>query len=93
MLFRSQGRQGARAWTTEEEAEAALKRLKVKAALMYKRKLISPTDAEKLLKGDVKWDKLQKYITRAEGKPSVALASDKRPALVIEPTADDFDVV
>jgi len=88
-----QGRQGARAWTAEEEAEAALKRLKVKAALMYKKKLISPTDAEKLLKGDVKWDKLQKYITRAEGKPSVALASDKRPALVIEPTADDFDVV
>jgi len=88
-----QGRQGARAWTAEEEAEAALKGLKVKAALMYKRKLISPTDAEKLLKGDVKWDKLQKYITRAEGRPSVAPASDKRPALVIEPTADDFDVV
>lgn len=88
-----QGRQGARAWTAEEEAEAALKKLKVKADLMYKKELISPTDAEKLLKGDVKWEKLQAYITRSEGKPSVAPASDKRPALIIEPTADDFDVV
>lgn len=88
-----QGRMGARAWVHEEAAEAAMKKLKVKADMMYKKKLISPTDAEKLLKGDEKWGKLQVFITRSEGKPSVAPASDKRPALVIEPTADDFEVV
>ena len=30
-------------------------------------------------------------ITQSNGKPSVAPASDKRPALVVKPVADDFD--
>lgn len=39
------------------------------------------------------WVKLKEYITQSDGKPSVAPESDKRPALVITPTEDDFDVV
>jgi hypothetical protein len=39
------------------------------------------------------WAKLQTLITRSPGKPSVADASDKRPALEIKPVADDFEVV
>lgn len=39
------------------------------------------------------WAKLKTLITRSPGKPSVADASDKRPALEIKPVADDFEVV
>jgi hypothetical protein len=78
-----EGRQGARSWIDEEQAEAAMKAMRLKSDEMYDRKVISPTSAEKLL-GEVnkrKWAKLQPLITRSDGKPSVAPASDKRPAL------------
>ena len=78
-----EGRQGARGWTDEAEAEAALKAMRLKVDQMYDFKLISPTTAEKVLKeaNPRKWNKLQPLIGRSEGKPSVAPASDKRPAL------------
>lgn len=78
-----QGRQGARAWTDEAEAEAAMKAMRLKSDEMYDRKVISPTSAEKLLADSSKrkWAKLQPLIARSDGKPSVAPASDKRPAL------------
>lgn len=78
-----EGRQGARSWTSEEEAEAALKAMRLKVDQMYDFKLISPTTAEKVLKeaNPRKWTKLQSLIGRSDGKPSVAPASDKRPAL------------
>jgi len=78
-----EGRQGARSWTSEEEAEAALKAMRLKVDQMYDFKLISPTTAEKVLKeaNPRKWIKLQPLIGRSDGKPSVAPASDKRPAL------------
>lgn len=40
--------------------------------------------------GIKQWAKLQPLITRSEGKASVAPLDDKRPALVLTPTADDF---
>jgi hypothetical protein len=78
-----EGRQGARSWTSEEEAEATLKAMRLKVDQMYDFKLISPTTAEKVLKeaNPRKWTKLQPLIGRSDGKPSVAPASDKRPAL------------
>ena len=78
-----EGRQGARSWTNEAEAEATLKAMRLKVDQMYDFKLISPTTAEKLLSetNKRKWAKLQPLITRSDGKPSVAPASDKRPAL------------
>lgn len=86
------GRQGARSWTDEAEAEKALKSMRLKQDEMYSFKLISPTTAEKVLKDTPKrWNKLQALITRSDGKPSVAPVSDKREALVIEPVADAFD--
>lgn len=90
-----QGRKGARDWEDKSEAEKTLKSMRLKEAEMYDFKLISPTTAEKLAKagtiGVKQWPKLQKMITQAEGKPSVAPASDKRPALVVAAVADDFD--
>lgn len=89
-----EGRQGARSWTSEEEAEAALKAMRLKVDQMYDFKLISPTTAEKLLSesNKRKWAKLQPLIGRSDGKPSVAPASDKRPALSMA-IAEQFDVL
>lgn len=90
-----EGRAGARAWSDAEEAEKLLKSFRLKEAQMYDFKLISPTTAEKLLKeaSPKRWAKAQSLISRSEGKPSVAPVTDKRPALVIKPVSDDFDVV
>jgi Protein of unknown function (DUF2800) len=87
-----EGKLGNRQWTSQDEAEAALKSMRLKQDEMYERKLISPTAAEKVLKQNpAKWEKLQKLITRNPGKPSVAPAADKRPALAVHTaTADDF---
>lgn len=87
-----QGRQGNRAWSDEDEAEALMKSMRLKTDQMYTFKVISPTTAEKVLKEKPKcWKKVQTLISRSDGKPSVAPESDNRPALVIAPPADDFD--
>ena len=95
-----EGRQGARSWIDVEASEAELKKMRLKSDEMYDRVVISPTTAEKLLKeaNPRKWAKLQAFITRSDGKPSVAPASDKRPALSMAiaeqfselPAEDDF---
>jgi hypothetical protein len=86
------GRQGDRNWVSAEDAEAKLKALKVKAADAYVRKVINPTAAERLLKksNPAAWEKLQPLITRAEGKLSVAPATDPRPAESASVATDDF---
>ncbi len=88
------GKLGNRAWGNETEAEATLKGFRLKREEMYSMKLISPTQAEKLIKKDNprRWTKLESLITRAEGKPVVTLESDPRPALVLTPE-NDFDDV
>jgi hypothetical protein len=88
-----EGRLGARKWTDEEEAETMLKSFRLKQEEMYEQKLISPATAEKVLakSSPKRWLKIQPLISRADGKPSVAPISDKRPALVIKAVVDDFD--
>jgi hypothetical protein len=72
-------------------AEALLKSFRLRQDEMYELSLISPTTAEKVLKDSPKrWAKAQEHITRSEGKPSVAPATDKRPALDVQTVADDF---
>lgn len=87
-----QGKKGSRAWTSEDEAEALLKSMRLKHDQMYQYKVISPTTAEKLLAKDSprRWSTLQKIITQGDGKPTVAPAADKRPAIEVKPTADEF---
>ena len=83
------GRQGNRAWRDVEGAENAFKTFKLKEDERYTKKLISPTQALKLLKDSPKRiAKLEGLITRPEGKPTVVPESDKRPAINI---ADDFN--
>jgi hypothetical protein len=91
------GSAGDRKWADEEQAEAALKAMRLKQEQMYNSKLISPTMAEKLTKGDSppigerQWKKLQDLIQRAEGKPHVAPESDARQAIQVTPVEDEFD--
>ena len=89
-----QGRKGARAWTNKEEAEAVLKAMRLKKDEMYDFSLISPTTAEKVPAITPKrWAALQTIIKQAEGKPSVAPVTDKRPAISVTPVADDFSAL
>jgi hypothetical protein len=88
-----EGKMGNRAWRDADAAEAKLKALRLKQDEMYDRKIISPTAAEKLLKKDKpkQWEALEKdFITRAPGKPSIAPAKDKRPAISVAASAEDF---
>lgn len=91
-----QGKQGNRAWSDAQAAEKLLRetfRLPIEKA--YDLKLISPTTAEKLAKagdiGERQWKKAQALITRTDGKPHVAPASDPRPAISVTPVVEDFD--
>ncbi|MCW9733717.1 DUF2800 domain-containing protein [Avibacterium sp. 20-15] len=87
------GKKGARSWTDEAEAEKRLKSLKFKVSEMYNKKLISPTQAEKLLKtqSPLRWEQLQSVVEQKQGSPAVVPVSDKRPALIIDCVEDDFD--
>jgi hypothetical protein len=67
--------------------------MRYKQAEMYSFELISPTKAEKLIKAKSpkRWAKVLPLITQSDGKPHIALESDKRPAYVAPLPADDFE--
>lgn len=80
-----EGKRGNRSWLNAEEAETQLKSMRYKIEDMYNLKLISPTDAEKLMADNPRrWKKLEELITRTDGKPTVVPESDKRPAIAID---------
>ena len=86
-----EGKRGNRKWADPANAEALFKSFRMRQDEMYDFSLISPTAAEKVFKENPKrWVKVQEHITRSEGKPSVAPATDKRPALAVQSVADDF---
>jgi hypothetical protein len=90
-----EGKRGARAWADKEQAEAALKAMRLKVEDMYDLSLISPTTAEKRAKagiiGPKQWPKLQPLITQSPGRPSVAPATDKRPAITLATQPTEFE--
>lgn len=87
-----EGQGGKRKWISEEEVEAKMTAMKLKHGVMYSKKVISPTAAEAAAKaGDIgprQWAKLQDEITRSEGKLTIALEDDKRPAVEVKPPVD-----
>lgn len=88
------GKKGNRAWSDADAVEEALKKMRLKKEEMYDFKLISPTTAEKLLKATPKrWATIEALIKQADGKPHVTEVTDKRPALVLTPPADDFAAI
>jgi len=87
------GKKGRRSWASNSaEAEAVMKSMRLKMEEMYSMKLISPTQAEKLLKKESprRWKKLEELVVQSEGKDAVVEESDKRPALAIQSPEDDF---
>ena len=76
------GREGNRKWGDEAAAEASLIEFKVAADDMYNKKLISPTQAAKLIKKkkltQEQFDKLS--IVREPGNPTLVPASDPHPS-------------
>jgi len=75
-----EGRAGNRQWTDPVSAEAFLLDLGADPDKIVKRELVSPAQADKLLsKGERQ--ALAAFVTRSPGKPTVALDSDKRPAI------------
>ncbi len=80
------GKKGNRKWVDDIIVEDELKKMRLSKDEMYKMKLISPTDAEKMFKKDnpKRWSKLQDFITQSEGPPAIVEESDKRPALEIK---------
>lgn len=85
-----EGRRGNRAWTDEAAVEKLFKSFRFKKDEMYDLKLISPTKAEKLLKSNPgRWEKINALTSRGDGKPSVAPATDRRPALAVSNSDED----
>lgn len=91
-----EGRKGARQWVNEKEVEAYLKTFRIGEENIYRRSLVSPADVERMAKpprvkkgeepkpaliGATRWNRLQELITQADGKPTVVLETDPRPAL------------
>ncbi len=74
-----EGKPGPRKWAADE---AAIGRAVVGAGLtldvIYKKAVLSPTELEKVVPKP-EWVKFTPLISRADGKPSVADADDKRP--------------
>ena len=86
-----EGRKGIRKWADEEAVIKALKSFRMKKDDIYDYTLISPTKAEKVFSDNPsRWEKLEKLTSRSDGKPSVAPATDRRPALTVSAIADDF---
>ena len=79
------GRRSPRAWGDATAAEEAMRAMRLPDFVMYERKLITPTAADKLHKnGDIgprQWKKLQTLITQKEGEPCFAPDADPRPAI------------
>ena len=76
-----EGRRGPRKWIDAKIAEAAMKKARFKTTEMYNFVVRSPPQLEDHVakKNPRKWAKMKALITQAEGKPSVAPMSDKRP--------------
>lgn len=90
-----QGRAGPRKWLDDGAAAEVMKfKFKMKMHDIHTMDVVSPTVAEKRIKklrrGDDKWAEMEHLVVRSEGKPSVAPANDKRPAITLAASAEDF---
>ncbi|VGQ12971.1 hypothetical protein SB5439_05121 [Klebsiella variicola] len=88
------GKSGPRKWSNTEDVEATIcSRFEDFGRFYSKPVLLSPTQAEKLLKTNPeRWELLTPYIQRSPGSPTIVTESDPRPALDLNP-ANDFDVI
>lgn len=88
-----EGKRGNRAWIDESAVEVALKKMRLKQEQMYTFKLKGPAPVEALLAKPFprRWAKIKALYHQPNGKPSVMLMSDKRPAITKADVALDFE--
>lgn len=86
------GKRGNRQWNDDAEAEAMMKKFRLKLEQMYSFKLLGPKPILEALKDQPRRLKqIEALVVQKDGKPHVALESDKRPALEIQPLEDGFE--
>jgi hypothetical protein len=89
-----QGKRGARKWADPEAvAEYLNKSVRLKREAYTKSEVLSPAALQKALVksgelSDRQWAKLQELITQSDGAVGIAPESDKRPAMVVNTTAE-----
>ena len=88
------GKRGNRQWSSEEEAEALMKKFKMKQEQIYSFKLLGPKPILDALKDQPRRLKqIEQLVVQSDGKPHVVSESDKRPAIEIKPVEDGFETV
>jgi len=92
-FYLGEGKRGNRQWFDDRIAAIELtKGSRLKHDEAYVRKLVSPTQAEKLLKDRPKiWSKIAPMIVQPPGKPSVCRIGDKNPAAKMVAEPGDFE--
>ena len=76
------GRKGPRAWLDEAKAEAVLRASRLPVDALYSKHLISPAQAEKVLKGKPRiWKRALEVIGQSDGALQIAPLGDKREAV------------
>lgn len=75
--------------TAEEKAEQLLRKHGFDDSAIYKRSMVSPAQAEKLL-GKTNRDALKGLIEKPQGKPTLAPVNDPRAPIQMNSAHDDF---
>lgn len=100
-----EGKKGHKVWDNPELVEQMMKQMRFKDEVIYKKTLITPSQAEKLAEkkkgpkpdptkpkkpiGKVNWSKLEDHIDQPDGKPVIALQTDPRPVYVFKTAGMD----
>lgn len=90
-----QGRKGNAAWVDLAAAEVLLRKtFRLKAEEAYTQRLISPTQAREMFSDQPKrLAKIDELVGRADAGLVLVPATDKRPAVTVQPVAEEFDAV
>ncbi len=94
---RVQGRRPPRKWVDEDKAIDAFKKMRLSSDQIFQRKLISPTNAEKIFRegviGERQWTSLQPLVLTGDPKPIVVESSDPRAEITPDQVRYEFDVI
>ena len=89
-----EGRRPNKAWTDEKAADKFLAGQRLKEKERYSWKLLTPTQAAKVLdidkKATVTRNRFTSLVQQGEGKPTYALKSSTKPAIQVTPVEDEL---
>lgn len=86
-----QGRAGNRAWSSESEAEALMKKFKMKKEEMYNMKLLGPAPVLNFLKSQPRrLKKIEQLVSRTKGSLKVVLESEPGEPVSVSRPEDGF---